>query len=69
MIRNLCGQLEQFSSFVKEKRIALLELGQSPLTIVDFEPLLPSGTPVARARLQKLLSSNKNGTHILGVKK
>ena len=53
LCRTLASQLEDHSSFAKKNRI---KLGKSPMQITDFEPLLPSDTPMASVRLIKLLA-------------
>lgn len=53
LCRTLAGQLEDHSSFAKLHRI---KLGQSPMQITQFEPLLPSDHPMASIRLLKLLA-------------
>ena len=53
LCRTLAGQLEEHSSLAKRNRV---KLGKSPMQITDFEPLIPHDSPLAGARLMKLLA-------------
>jgi hypothetical protein len=53
LCRTLASQLDEHSSLAKRNRV---KLGKSPMQITDFEPLIPHDSPLAGARLMKLLA-------------
>jgi nucleolar complex protein 2 len=58
MVRNVTGQMEQYSAAALQGRAALT---CGPMSITSFEPLLPHGTAASRVRVGKLISGGKNG--------
>ena len=57
IVRNVTGQMESYSTSAQQGRAAL-SLG--PMSVVDFEPLLPNGTQSAKVRLHKLIAGGKS---------
>jgi hypothetical protein len=58
MVRNVTGQMEQYSAAALQGRAALT---CGPMSITSFEPLLPHGTAASRVRVGKLIAGGKSG--------
>jgi hypothetical protein len=56
IVRNVTGQMEQYSTSAQQGRT---NLSVGPMSVVDFEPLLPGGTPSAKIRLHKLIAGGR----------
>lgn len=63
MIRNVVGQMEQYSTLAQSGRKAL---NCGPMSITTFEPLLPSGGMVVKQRIAKLIAGGR-GTVLDGA--